>query len=266
MPISIEARFSFRLPEPGDVLLQFEAAGIPEQRLITAETRFSDGCKIARIAAEEDIGERIWLRGEGVVEVEHRAEVAVTRLTPDIAALAALSHHALPGETVRYLFDSRYCPADSFQSFVQAEFEGTSGGARIAAIRDWIAEKFSYEPGSSTSATTARDSFVERRGICRDYAHVLVTLARASAIPARFVSAYAPGVEPPDFHAVAEVFLADSTGGKGGAWHLVDATDMADPAELVKIGVGRDAADVSFLTSFAICEFLDKCVSASVTG
>ena len=75
-------------------------------------------------------------------------------------------------------------------------------------MRDWIAGNFSYEPVSTTS-TTALDSFVERRGICRDYAHVLVTLARASAIPARYVSCYAPGVDPPDFHAVAEVFLAD---------------------------------------------------------
>lgn len=265
MPISIEARFSFRLPEQGDVLLQFEAAAIPEQQLIAAETRFSEKCDIARVAAEDDIGERIWLRGEGVVELDHRAHVAVTRLTPDIVRLGALDHHALPGEAVRYLFDSRYCQADSFQSFAEAEFGGTAGGARIAAIREWISEKFSYEPGSSTATTTALDSFVERRGICRDYAHVAATLARASGIPARYVSAYAPGVEPPDFHAVAEVFLADSTGGTGGAWYPVDATGMADPAQLVKIGVGRDAADVSFLTSFTPCEFLDKTVSVGVT-
>ena len=128
------------------------------------------------------------------------------------------------------------------------------------------ADKFAYEPGSSTANTTALDSFVERRGICRDFAHVAVTLARASGIPARFVSGYAPGVKPPDFHAVAEVFLADPAGGGGGAWCLVDATGMAAPAELVKIGVGRDAADVSFLTSFGMCEFLDKTVSVGVTG
>ena len=266
MTISIETRFSFRLPARGDVLLQFEAAAIPEQQLRESETRFPEGCRVARVSAEDDIGERVWLRGEGVVEVEHRALVDVERLTPDLAALAGLDHHVLPGETVRYLFDSRYCPADSFQSFVEAEFGGTAGGARIAAISGWVSEKFAYEPGSSTPATTALDSFVERRGICRDYAHVVVTLARAAGIPARFVSCYAPGVEPPDFHAVAEVFLADPAGGEGGAWCLVDATGMADPAQLVKIGVGRDAADVSFMTSFIMCEFLDKTISVGVTG
>src|SRR5690606_20825523 len=145
-----------------------------------------------------------------------------------------------------------------FQPFAEAEFGALSGGQRILAMRDWIASNFTYTPGSSTSTTTALDSFVERRGICRDYAHVMVTLARASAIPARYCSVYAPGVNPPDFHAVAEVFLADPGIPGGGAWHIVDPTGMADPAETVKIGVGRDAADVSFMTVFGEAQFGDK--------
>ena len=72
------------------------------------------------------------------------------------------------------------------------------------------------------------------------------------------MSCYAPRVTPQDFHAVAEVFLADATIPGGGAWHLLDATGMARADEIVKIGVGRDAADVSFLTSFGPTEFLDK--------
>jgi transglutaminase-like putative cysteine protease len=180
----------------------------------------------------------------------------------DVASLARLEPHELPAEAVQYLLDSRYCPADRFQPFVEAEFGGVHGGARIAAMRDWIAGNFSYEP-VSTSSTTALDSFVERRGICRDYAHVLVTLARASAIPARYVSCYAPGVEPPDFHAVADIFLADPDVPGGGTWQLVDATGMADPAETVKIGVGRDAADVSFMTVFGDAKFEGSKVSAT---
>jgi transglutaminase-like putative cysteine protease len=136
----------------------------------------------------------------------------------------------------------------------------------VVAIREWVARHLSYLPGCSDSNTTALDSFVERRGICRDYAHLVVTLVRASAIPARYVSAYAPGVEPPDFHAVAEVFLADPTVVGGGAWHLVDATGMAEPGDTVKIGVGRDAADVSFMTVFGEAVFEDKQVTVSKTA
>ncbi|WP_119082411.1 transglutaminase-like domain-containing protein [Altererythrobacter sp. B11] len=266
MAIEIETQFSFALEGVGDVLLQFEAAAIPEQEILETSTTMSEADHVARIAAHDGIGERIWLRATGPIEVRYAARVEPRRITADLATLGGLDPHLLPADTVQYLFDSRYCPGAPFQPFVEAEFGGLQGGARIAAIRDWVAERFRYEPGSSDTHTTALDSFVERRGICRDYAHVVISLARASAIPARYVSAYAPGVEPPDFHAVAEVFLRDPTIAGGGSWQIVDATGMADPAETAKIGVGRDAADVSFMTSFGEARFGEKTVSVRANG
>lgn len=257
MPIDITVRFTFSVDRLSDVLLQFEAAAIPEQQVLAQSSRINAE-HIARVAAQDDIGERVWLQVEGSCEVHYSARVAIKRAVPDLATLAQLEPHDLPAATVQYLFDSRYCPADRFQPFVEAEFGETRGGARVVAIRDWVASHLSYAPGCSDSNTTALDSFVERRGICRDFAHLVITLARASAIPARYVSGFAPGVEPPDFHAVAEVFLADPTVPQGGAWHIVDATGMAEPAETVKIGVGRDAADVSFMTVFGNAQFDDK--------
>lgn len=250
MPIDIKSSFAFELEQTTDVLLQFEAAMIPEQYVSEVHTNLSDADHIARVSAQDDIGERIWVRAEGRFEVDYTATVQIDRLVPDLEPLERLAPHDMPGEAVQYLFDSRYCMADKFQSFMLDEFGDTDGGQRIVAIRDWIANNFKYTPGASTATTTALDTFVERRGICRDYAHVMVTMARASTIPARYVSCYAPGVNPQDFHAVAEVFLQDPTTPGGGAWHIVDATGMADPAKTVKIGIGRDAADVSFLTSF----------------
>ena len=258
MPILIEASFAFRANQPTDVLLQFEAALIPEQDLAGTATKLSSSPHVARIPATDDIGERVWVRAEGRFEVDYKAEATIDRLASPLDQLAQLPLTELPGETVPYLFDSRYCPADRFQSFVSSEFSSATGGSLIAASRAWIADKFEYVPGSSTSTTDALDSFVERRGICRDYAHMVITFARAAGIPARFVSAYAPGVTPPDFHALAEVFLEDPSTPDGGAWYLVDATGMSEPDEVVKIGVGRDAADVSFLTSFGPTEFLEK--------
>lgn len=260
MPITIETRFAFDLPAPTDVLLQFEAAAIPEQQILSSETDLTPSEHCARVAAQDDIGERIWIRAEGEFEVGYRASVEIDRQLASLENMGALSPHDMAGEAVEYLFDSRYCPADDFQPFVEAEFSGTSGGARVAAIREWIAQNFSYVPGSSTSATGASESFIQRQGICRDYAHVLIALARASTIPARYVACYAPGVDPPDFHAVAEVFLADPTIPDGGTWQIVDATGMAEPADTVKIGVGRDAADVSFLTSFGPSNFRSSSV------
>jgi transglutaminase-like putative cysteine protease len=265
MPIDISARFAFSLDQPSDVLLQFTAAAIPEQRILSTDCALPDAEHQAWVPAQDDIGERVWLRVNGRCEISYSARVEVNRLIPNLASLAQLPPHELPAETVQYLFDSRYCPADRFHAFVDGEFGELSGGARIMAMHDWIAANFSYVPGSSTATTTALDSFVERRGICRDYAHVMVTMARASAVPARYCSVYAPGVDPPDFHAVAEVFLADPSTPGGGAWHIVDATGMANPAETVKIGVGRDAADVSFMTVFGFADFHEKDVSATIS-
>ena len=266
MTISIESKFAFSLPDLGDVLLQFEAAAIPEQRILSSNTKMSDAEHRASVPAQDDVGERIWIRAEGEFEVEYTAEVEINRQLADLQSLQALSPHDMPGEAVQYLFDSRYCPAGRFQPFVQAEFGKLEGGGKIAAMRDWIARKLAYTPGSSGSETDALDTFVERQGICRDYAHLMVSMARASAIPARFVACYAPGVEPPDFHAVAEVFLCDPTTAGGGTWQLVDATEMADPGQTVKIGIGRDAADVSFMTSFAASEFKSSSVSVVSNG
>lgn len=261
MPIHVSTRFAFELDQPTDVLLQFEAAELPEQRLVSARTTISPEITATRVPAQDDIGERIWLSAQGQIEVEYAAEVDVTRSAADLASLPQLPASALPGEAVQYLMDSRYCRADQFQHFAGTQFVGTTGGSRIDAIRQWVKDNLSYTPGASTVQTDAAETFITRQGICRDYAHVVVTLARASAIPARYVACYAPGVTPQDFHALAEVFLADPQIEGGGVWQLVDATGMADPAETVKIGVGRDAADVSFLTSFGPNRFISSSVS-----
>jgi transglutaminase-like putative cysteine protease len=201
------------------------------------------------------IGERIWLHADARVEVEYEAEVEINRVLHDLTDLAALAPHKLPGDAVKFLLDSRYCHASEFLAFTQTEFEGTAGGARIEAIRQWVESHLEYRPGVSGPSTTATDTFHQGAGICRDYTHLVVTLARASTIPARYVACYAPGVDPQDFHAVAEVFLADPAKPGGGTWQLVDATGMAELDKAVKIGVGRDAADVSFATSFAPMQF-----------
>jgi transglutaminase-like putative cysteine protease len=231
-----------------------EAAHLPEQPVSNATLTLSPYEHFARVAAHDDIGERVFVRAPaGQFSADYTATVAIGRDLAEVATLAALPPHMLPGETVQYLLDSGYCPANQFRSFVEEEFGGVQGGARVAAMRDFIHQRFRYLAGVSDSTTTALETFVRRQGVCRDFAHMLITLTRASTIPARFASVYAIGVNPPDFHAVAEVFL-------DGAWHLVDATGMATAGQIAKIGVGRDAADVAFLTSFGPVMMVEQMV------
>ncbi len=263
MATAIFASFAFELDQPTDALLQFEAAALPDQTLLYANTDCTETDHFSRIAGQDSIGDRIWLRTEGLIEVQYSAEIAIHRSRIDLPAIKALPTHKIPGEAVPYLLDSRYCPADRFQNFVETEFAGTSGGARVDAIRQWIADHFTYLPGASGPYTDAAESFIMRQGVCRDYAHMLVTLARASTIPARYVACYAPDVDPQDFHAAAEVYLADPENSDHGTWQIVDATGMAKPQKTAKIGIGRDAADVSFLTTFGPHRFLRSSVQVS---
>lgn len=256
MRLQINVQLDYNLSRACDLLLQIEAAAIPEQIIEQSELLLSPCEHLARVPAQDNIGERIWLRTEGQFTADYRAIVRIERILRDPAVLPAIPPHRLPGETVQYLLPSRYCASNQFTDFVDSNFGRFQGGARLAAIRDWVAGHLSYVPGSSNSDTTAIDTFHGREGVCRDYAHLLITLARAGEIPARFASVYAPGVTPPDFHAVAEVFL-------GGEWHLVDATGMATEGEMAKIGIGRDSGDVAFLTAFGPLYFNSQKVSVT---
>lgn len=256
MILTISVDLDYDVPAPCDVLLQIEAAHGGDQVVSNATTRLGSAPMLTRIEGDADVGERIWLRPTDRLTCAYRATVTIDRTVADLAGLDAALPHDLPAEVVSYLMPSRFCPSDEFQNFVTAEFIALDGGAKVAAMRDWIADRFTYVSGSSGAQTTAMDSFVQRQGVCRDYAHVLITLCRACAIPARFASVYAAPVTPPDFHAVAEVFLS-------GAWHLVDATGMATADGMAVIGVGRDAADVAFMTSYGAVTMRSQSVSVA---
>ena len=105
------------------------------------------------------------------------------------------------------------------------------------------------------SGDSACDVLVQRAGVCRDFAHVALTLCRALSIPARYVSGYAVGLAPPDFHGFFEAYL-------GTRWYLFDATRMAPCDGLVRIGTGRDAADAAFATIIGAATLKGMTVSA----
>lgn len=266
MIIEVTSSFAFSLDGPTDNLLQFEAAALSDQHVLSAHTHVSDPLHFVRVPAQDEVGERIWMRAEGDCEVEYTATVEVEREVGDLERKGLLKPHQFPGDVIEYVFDSRYCQADRMQSFVADRFGKYDSGDKVLAMRDWIAQNIAYTPGISDAATTAEDTFVERHGICRDFAHVMIAFARASAIPARYTSCYAPGVDPQDFHAVAELYLADENAPGGASWQIVDPTGMAEPDRTVKIGIGRDAADVSFLTTFGAARFKESNVQVRVTG
>lgn len=253
MRMKIDVTLDYALDSPGPALLLVEAAGVQGQVLNRATIDLGQPLKSARVPGEEGIGERIILRLTDRLTCRYSAEVQVTRALPDLAQMKAVEVEDMPGDALRYLLPSRYCPAERFAYFVTSRFEGLSGGPLVAALRDWVERNLDYVAGASDGDTTAADTFLDRRGVCRDYAHLLIALCRAAQIPARIASVYAPPVDPQDFHAVVQVYLDHE-------WVLVDPTGMAGADQMALVAVGRDATDVAFLTTTSIADLKTQSV------
>lgn len=256
MRLKIEAELDYYFAAPTDVLLTIEAAGLPDQTLVEDGLTVDGTGQLRPIAGEDDIGRRTWMRAEGPFRAAYHAIVQVERAPPVIEPLPIAPPRDLPAGVIPYLWPSRYCESDRFEAFVEREFGEIEGGAKVTAMANWIWDHLDYLPGTSDASTTAVDAFVSRHGVCRDYAHLMAAFARAAGVPARLVSAYAWQLEPPDFHALVEVWL-------DGCWHLVDATRMAPLEGVVRICVGRDATDIAFMTSFGAAEMKDQRVSVT---
>ncbi len=254
MRLEIEALLEYDFPEAADVLLAMEVIQGGDQYIVEDQLTITGSGPLSPLPGEESLGRRTWLEADGPFLARYHAIVDITRSKPDLRELAIAPRHDLPALVVPYLFPSRYCESDRFEQFVQREFGRLNGGAKAQAMADWIHEHLDYTPGSSDGTTTASDSFIKGQGVCRDFAHLLITFARAAGIPARMVSAYAWRLEPPDFHAVVELWLENG-------WQLIDPSRLAPIEGLVRIAVGRDATDISFMTIFGTAEMISQSVT-----
>lgn len=240
MRISIRVDIEYQIFADQPILLTLEAAQGAGQVVVDSWLEV-DGAAVQRMAGQGGVGTRVWAFVTGTRFVlRYGATVDVARAAVDLSALDADPRYTLPPEVLTYLRPSRYCQSDLFTDFVAAQFGHLAGGAKVAAILEWVAGAIAYVGGSSDATTTAIETFSQGQGVCRDFAHLVCSLARAGGIPARYVSAYGADVSPPDFHAVVQVWL-------GGAWHLIDATGMSRAEGLVIVGAGRDAGDVAFM-------------------
>jgi transglutaminase-like putative cysteine protease len=184
----------------------------------------------------------------GSFELKYQAQVEVTYLDQASMNLVETPVKELPIDILQYINPSRYCESDRLFRFAQTEFgELEPGYSRVTAICNWIYDHVTYLSGSTDSQTSAFNTVTERAGVCRDFAHLGVALCRALNIPARFAAGYAYDLVPPDFHAYFEAYL-------DGRWYLFDATRLVPLEGLIRIGTGRDAADIAFATIFGSVE------------
>ena len=165
-----------------------------------------------------------------------------------------------PADLIRYRRPSRYCESDRLAAVARSEFAELAGHDLVAGVSSWVGTRLGYVAGSSRPIDGAVATLLARRGVCRDFAHLVIAFLRACDVPARLVSVYAPGLSPMDFHAVVEAYVDDR-------WNVVDATCLAPRRAMVRIATGRDAADTAFLTTIGgIINLTDMGVIAFTDG
>jgi len=156
----------------------------------------------------------------------------------------------LPEEALVFLLGSRYCETDKLSQFAWDRFGSTPlGWPRVQAICDFVHKHIQFGYQFASPSKTALDVFNERRGVCRDFAHLAITLCRCLNIPARYCTGYLGDIgvpkdpSPMDFAGWFEAYL-------GGLWHTFDPRNNTPRIGRILIARGRDAADVAIATTF----------------
>lgn len=245
MRFLLGSEIAYDIIEPTTLIFNIEAMNGGRQEIISESLQVTPWLS-AEANTSEDTGNRYrrFLADPGPLTIRYQAEVELhtVHAVPDTIDEVPVSR--LPFDTLPYLNPSRYCPSDRLARFATRQFGSMAPGHnRVTEICNWINAEVDYLSGTSDTTTTAADTFAQRNGVCRDFAHLGITFCRALGIPARFVSCYAWQLEPQDFHAVFEAYLGDR-------WYLFDATRKAALDGLVRIGCGRDAADTAFCTIY----------------
>jgi transglutaminase-like putative cysteine protease len=244
MQFEIKCHLGYEVSGAASFLFNVAVTQNSFQRIITEhfEIRGSESCQEMVIGGQRY--HRLTAKS-GPVELIYEAIVDATHeLLGDPSGLQVPLFEHIPAEALVFVYPSRFCQSDLLARLAKREFnQDESGFYRVTRICNWIFERIEYLSGTTTQTTSAFDTVTQLAGVCRDFAHLAIAFCRALGIPARFVSAYAYGLNPPDFHAHIEALL-------GGRWILFDPSRLSPQSSFVRIGQGRDAADTSFATIF----------------
>lgn len=171
---------------------------------------------------------------------------------PVVPSAGQVPVQALPSETLQFLLGSRYCETDLIYDIAWTLFGHIPAGwQRVQNICDFVHKHIAFNYADASPTRTAYQVLLEKRGVCRDYAHLAITFCRCMNIPARYCTGYLgdiglpPPYAPMDFAGWLEVYLE-------GGWYTFDARNNTPRIGRVLIARGRDAADVAISTTFGL--------------
>ena len=248
--LSYRLSHQYEVPTPGtDFIFCIQPARTLQQRVIAEDLQINQAVVLRSHVDPTTHSRQVRLQaGIGPLRVDHQATVDIQHHQQDPATVGEVRVSDLPDHVLPWLVPRRYCQSDLLYSFALRQF-GTlwQGYSRVQHICNWVQTHVKFTSNSSDSSTSATDTLASRRGVCRDFAHLMIALCRALNIPARFATGFDygadPALGPQDFHAYVEVWL-------GGRWYLFDPSGTAIPMGFVRLATGRDAADAAFATIF----------------
>jgi len=254
--LSIKSELVYSFADSTQIIANIEASYTSDQVILSESLDIQPPTKI--LSGKTPYGDRS-IRASlcGQVTVRYLAEVEnnVRQLLP----LAGRQHvwSDLPIEVLPFLLPSRFCPSDKFMRFAQREFGSAGDGvARVMAMLEWIHRKSTMSRASATPRPQPSGPSSTARA-CAAISPIWELPSRVRwAFRPGAVSAYALQLNPPDFHAIFEVYLENG-------WWLIDPTRLAPIEGIVKIGSGRDASDIAFLTSDKQCLVLSQTIAVS---
>ncbi len=250
---TVDLLLDYEVTHPAHFLFHIETAFHDSNQIVEERLTITPSMKVRTFCDERNGNRFVRLDApKGILSVNYHASIELVGASIPLH-LEEAAVTSVPDSVLHYLMPSRYCESDVMSRVAQQLFGHLSPGlSRVRAVESWIHESILYLPGFSNSTTTAQEVFVQRAGVCRDFAHLGITLCRALNIPARLVVGYVHFDEPPqDFHAVFEAWLDNQ-------WVLFDGTKMAPIDRLIRVGTGRDAKDVAFATIFGGVQMLRK--------
>ncbi|HET9748963.1 MAG TPA: transglutaminase family protein, partial [Casimicrobiaceae bacterium] len=234
---------------PTAFALNVHAAKTPQQHVLDERVAVEPAVDW-RVETEPASGNRLLrlVAAPGALDVRYDGTVEVTQHLARPDEVVAGPVDALPAKVLPYLLASRYCQVDQVQALAWREFGDMAAGfAQAEAVCRYVHGQVEFRVGTSTVETSALETLEQGVGVCRDFVHVAIAMLRALNYPARFVTGVdygAPaGLGPPDFHSYVEAYIGDR-------WWLFDPTGITPLTGLIRIGTGRDAADVAFATMF----------------
>lgn len=246
--LDCQIRLRYESTGPATYLVNVLPARTPQQRVLAESLQVHGAHGPVRVEPDRDDTRFARFEGEGPIEVASRFSVSIDHVCPPRDGLAEPRPSSVSPQAWPFMLPSRYCESDRLLPFAREQFGWmTPGYDRVLAIADWVRENVAFEVGTTQWQTSAADVLASRRGVCRDFAHVTIAILRALNVPARFVTGVDYGADPAlgpvDFHAYVEALLGDR-------WYLFDPTGISPTTGLLRLGTGRDAADVSFATIY----------------